>query len=233
MVSALLLGFPIALILAWAFELTPEGVKRTIDVPPGDGAAPQLRKTDYAVLAGVALVAALFIAERLLPPPFSAAQRSGVDPTAAQATGGAKPQSAQVSIGAAQGGPPSAASIAILPFADLSPDGDQQHFSDGVAEEILTVLARIDGLKVASRTSSFQFRSTAPGVPTIARELGVRHILEGSVRKAGDAIRITAQLIDAETDAHLWSEIFDRAADDGDDVRDSGRDCRCNRRGAA
>jgi TolB-like protein len=209
-VSALLLGFPVALILAWAFELTPEGMKRTADAPQGEGGAPHLRKTDYAILAGVALVAALFIAERVLPPPPFAAQRSGVDPTAAQAAAGAESQSAQASIAAAQGGPPSAASIAVLPFADLSPDGDQQYFSDGVAEEILNVLSRIEGLKVASRTSSFQFRSTAAGVPTIARELGVRHILEGSVRKAGDAIRITAQLIDAQTDAHLWSETFDR-----------------------
>jgi TolB-like protein len=209
-VSAVLLGFPIALILAWAFELTPEGVKRTADVPHGDGAAPPFRKTDYAFLAGLALVAALFVTERILPPPPSAEQRSSVDPASTQAAADTKVSSPQASTAPAQRGPAPAASIAILPFADLSPDGDQQYFSDGVAEEILNVLARIDGLKVASRTSSFQFRSTALGVPAIARELGVRHVLEGSVRKAGNAIRITAQLVDAETDAHLWSETFDR-----------------------
>ncbi len=92
----------------------------------------------------------------------------------------------------------------------MSPEKDQEYFSDGVAEEILNVLARVDGLKVASRTSSFQFRNSERGVPAIASELGVRHVLEGSVRKAGDTVRITAQLIDAETDAHLWSETFDR-----------------------
>jgi TolB-like protein/tetratricopeptide (TPR) repeat protein len=92
----------------------------------------------------------------------------------------------------------------------MSPAKDQEYFSDGVAEEILNVLARVDGLKVASRTSSFQFRRSERGVPAIAAELGVRHILEGSVRKSGDAIRVTAQLIDAKTDAHLWSETFDR-----------------------
>ena len=106
--------------------------------------------------------------------------------------------------------PPPAASIAVLPFADLSAEKDQQYFSDGIAEEILNVLARIDGLKVASRTSAFQFRSAATGIPAIAGELGVRHVLEGSVRKAGNRVRITAQLIDASTDARLWSETFDR-----------------------
>jgi len=106
--------------------------------------------------------------------------------------------------------PPPAASIAVLPFTDLSAEKDQQYFSDGIAEEILNVLARIDGLKVASRTSAFQFRSAATGIPAIARELGVRHVLEGSVRKAGSRVRITAQLIDASTDEHLWAETFDR-----------------------
>ncbi|MGP8032730.1 MAG: tetratricopeptide repeat protein [Steroidobacteraceae bacterium] len=103
-----------------------------------------------------------------------------------------------------------AASIAVLPFADLSPGGDQGYFSDGVTEEILNVLARVSGLKVASRTSSFRFRNSELGVPDIARALGVRHILEGSVRKAGDTVRITAQLVDAVTDQHLWSQDFDR-----------------------
>ena len=106
--------------------------------------------------------------------------------------------------------PPPAASIAVLPFTDLSAEKDQQYFSDGIAEEILNVLARIEGLKVASRTSAFQFRSAATGIPAIARELGVRHVLEGSVRKSGNRVRITAQLIDASTDEHLWTETFDR-----------------------
>jgi TolB-like protein len=105
---------------------------------------------------------------------------------------------------------PPAASIAVLPFADLSAEKDQQYFSDGIAEEILNVLVRIDGLKVASRTSAFQFRSAETGIPAIAQELGVRHVLEGSVRKAGNRVRITAQLIDASTDEHLWAETFDR-----------------------
>jgi len=104
-----------------------------------------------------------------------------------------------------------AASIAVLPFADLSQAGDQGYFSDGMAEEILNVLARVKGLQVASRTSSFAFKDQEDlGIPAIARQLGVRHVLEGSVRRAGGTIRITAQLIDADVDRHLWSETFDR-----------------------
>jgi len=105
---------------------------------------------------------------------------------------------------------PAAASIAVLPFADLSPAHDQGYFSDGVTEEILNVLAHVSGLKVASRTSSFQFRDAGIGVPEIARKLGVRSVLEGSVRKAGDTVRITAQLVDAASDKHVWSQTFDR-----------------------
>lgn len=103
-----------------------------------------------------------------------------------------------------------AASIAVLAFSDLSPDANQAYFSDGIAEEILNVLAHVNGLKVASRTSSFQFRKSDLSIPVIAQKLGVRHILEGSVRKAGDTVRITAQLIDASTDQHEWSQTFDR-----------------------
>jgi adenylate cyclase len=103
-----------------------------------------------------------------------------------------------------------AASIAVLAFSDLSPEGNQAYFSDGVAEEILNVLAHINGLKVASRTSSFQYRKSDLSAPEIAKKLGVHYILEGSVRKAGETVRITAQLIDASTDQHEWSQTFDR-----------------------
>ena len=105
--------------------------------------------------------------------------------------------------------PENATSIAVLPFADLSPQGDQQYFSDGISEEILNVLARVDGLKVASRTSAFGFRGEDKTVMEIASALGVRYVVEGSVRKAGDQIRVTAQLIDGESDAHLWSQTYD------------------------
>jgi TolB-like protein len=184
-------GFPLAVIFAWAFEMTPEGVKLTANIPESQSIASKTgRKLDYVILGGLALAIVLIVGDRLMP-------EKAVAPDAA-----ATPAPAVAAP---------AASIAVLPFADLSPDADQQYFSDGIAEEILNVLARIEGLKVASRTSSFAYKSqSAMGIPAIARELGVRHVLEGSVRKAGDTIRVTAQLIDAETDAHLWSETFDR-----------------------
>jgi TolB-like protein len=106
--------------------------------------------------------------------------------------------------------PAPTASIAVLAFSDMSAEGNQGYFSDGIAEEVLNALAHVSGLKVASRTSSFQFRKSDLGVPAIAQKLGVRHILEGSVRKAGTMVRITAQLIDAQSDQHLWSQTFDR-----------------------
>lgn len=123
---------------------------------------------------------------------------------------GAAADSAQGGRSAVESRAVPAASIAVLPFTDLSPDHDQGYFSDGVTEEILNVLAHVSGLKVASRTSSFQFRDAEIGVPEIARKLAVRNILEGSVRKAGDTVRISAQLIDAAADKHLWSQTFDR-----------------------
>lgn len=152
-----------------------------------------LHRVPLAVAIGLALAAIITA--------FIVISRSVETPkTAAVATTEAKSQPAKID--------PS--SIAVLAFVDLSADHDQQYFSDGIAEEILNVLARIEGLKVASRTSSFQFRNSQMGVPAIARDLGVRHVLEGSVRKAGKTIRITAQLIDANDDRHLWSATYDR-----------------------
>jgi TolB-like protein/Tfp pilus assembly protein PilF len=200
-------GLPVAIVLAWAFELTPEGIKAEHAVADGERITPQTARTlDYVVLAGFVLVAAMIVSDRLRPEPPVV-----VDPATAQPTAPHESPPAAVSAQAGDTAPPSppAASIAVLPFADLSPGNDQQYFSDGMSEEILNVLARINGLKVASRTSAFQFRSTAAGIPAIARELGVRHVLEGGVRRSGDAIRVTAQLIDAQGDVHLWSDTFD------------------------
>jgi len=195
--AALLIGFPIALILAWAFEMTPEGVKLTANVDEAASIAPQTgRKLDYVIIAGLALVAGLAIWQQLSKPTV-------VYKTAEETANGAQHANAENAI--------AQSSIAVLPFTDLSPDGDQEYFSDGIAEEILNVLVRIDKLQVASRTSAFGFKGQeALGIPTIAEKLKVRHVLEGSVRKAGDQVRITAQLIDAQTDQHLWSETYDR-----------------------
>jgi TolB-like protein/Flp pilus assembly protein TadD len=105
-------------------------------------------------------------------------------------------------------------SIAILPFTDMSAEGDQEYFGDGIAEELLNVLAKVDGLSVSSRTSAFGFKGKDASIPEIAAQLKVDHILEGSVRKAGNTIRVTAQLIDVASDRHLWSETYDRQLDD-------------------
>ena len=105
-------------------------------------------------------------------------------------------------------------SIAVLPFMDLSPGKDQEYFSDGISEELLNLLARVPQLQVIARTSSFSFKGKGIAIPEIAKQLHVRHVLEGSVRKAGNKVRITAQLIDATTDAHVWSQTYDRTLDD-------------------
>lgn len=192
----LALGFPIALVLAWAFEVTPDGVKRTEALGPTEP-PPTLAVPDYLL---VALMVAVVVIAGL--------QFSGIGKRPAPAF--STTTVAAETTGEAPNTEVSAASIAVLPFADLSPAGDQGYFSDGIAEEILNVLAAIDGLRVASRTSSFLFKDPSKPIPAIAESLGVAHVLEGSVRKSGDRIRITAQLIAADRDAHLWSDTYDR-----------------------
>ena len=194
LVVLLALGFVPALVFSWVFELTPEGLKRDAEVAPEQSIAPRTAKRmDRLILLGLAAVVAVVAADRYWPrsePVASTPATTAVDP-------------ANPAV--------NAASIAVLPFADLSPAGDQGYFSDGMSEEILNALVKVKGLDVASRTSSFGFKGQeALGVPAIASKLEVRHILEGSVRRAGDTLRITAQLIDAQTDRHLWSDTFDR-----------------------
>jgi len=189
-VSCLLLGFPIAMILAWAFEMTPEGVKRTEAVSEGESVTARTgRGLDYVLVVGLALVGVLIIGDRLLPE---------------------KPNEATSVASMAELGEFAGQSIAVLPFEDFSPDKDQAYFADGIAEELLNVLARVEGLRVASRTSAFSFKERNSSISEIAEALNVEHILEGSVRKAGNTLRITAQLIDTRTDEHMWSETYDR-----------------------
>lgn len=189
-------GFPVILFIAWAFELTPEGLKTTGAAEPDEGFRP-LGPSDYVLIASVIVVAGVAGLQMLRP------AESANLPVAANTEAESSTQTPTTVLASAN-------SIAVLPFADLSPEGDQAYFGDGMAEEILNVLTRVDGLHVASRTSAFQFRGDELGIPAIAQELNVRHILEGSVRKAGNTLRITAQLIDSEDDRHLWSDTFDR-----------------------
>jgi adenylate cyclase len=203
LVILLVLGFIPAVIFAWVFEWTPEGIRREDDLAGAEAVKRQAsNKLNWATLVIALLAIGLLIADRtfLKPAPFAtpvAESAETVESPIAQPAESA--QRVQDN------------SIAVLPFADLSPEGDQQYFSDGIAEEILNVLSRIEALSVTSRTSAFAFKSQSElSIPDIAASLGVRHVLEGSVRKAADTIRVTAQLIDARSDQRVWSETFER-----------------------
>ncbi len=201
----LALGFPVVAFFSWAYEVTPDGIVRESEIDRSQSTKHVTgRKLDRAIV-GVLIIALAYLAydKFVLDPKRDAALIEDLKHNvAAQAP-------AEPPIVTPEGTDP--ASIAVLPFADLSPDKDQGYFSDGIAEEILNVLVRVDGLSVASRTSAFGFKGQdSLGIPAIAEALKVRNIVEGSVRKSGDTIRITAQLIDAETDKHLWSQTYDR-----------------------
>lgn len=190
-VILVLLGFPIALIIAWAFELTPGGLKKSADVDITNSVtAATSKKLNGIIIGSLSLLVIFLLLERFLIAPDSFAEEFAES-------------AAPINV-------ISDASIAVLPFVDLSPEGDQEYFSDGISEEILNVLVKVNNLEVASRTSSFQFKGRELGIPEIAEQLKVKHILEGSVRKSGNTIRITAQLIEAASDKHLWSENYDR-----------------------
>ena len=186
-VLLLIIGFPVALVLSWAFEITPEGIKRAEEVHPNKSIT---KKTGRKLLAFTVLVAmiavALFIFQLLRSEPQSHLLVTSIPNK----------------------------SIAVLPFDNLSRDPDNAYFCEGVQDEILTRLAKVADLKVISRTSTQHFKSTPEDLPEIAKKLGVMHILEGSVQKASDQVRVNVQLINALTDAHLWADTYDRKLTD-------------------
>jgi len=191
------LGFPLALVFSWAYELTPEGLKREKDVDRSQSITPETGRKLTLVTIGL-LVAVLIVGglERFIP---------------AGGSGGDAPASAaDVSDN----------SIAVLAFEDLSPEGDQGYFADGLSEELLNVLAKVPELKVAGRTSSFAFKGQGRDLREIGELLNVAHILEGSVRKSGNRIRVTAQLIKASDGFHLFSETYDRELSDIFELQD-------------
>jgi len=197
----LALGFPVALILAWAFEVTPEGVRRT---ESADDAQAKGRLTTGDAVLVVLMLAVIGIAGyQVANMPGKTVTGTGADVTETPG----RENAASPAAPAPQGG---ATSIAVLAFENMSPDPDNAFFAEGISEEILNVLATVEDLRVASRTSAFSFTGTQTPIPEIAKRLGVVHVLEGSVRKAGNRVRITAQLIDARTDQHLWSDAYDR-----------------------
>ena len=181
----LALGFPIALILAWAFELTPEGIKRTESADELSSKPSRSRAWIYVVIIAGAISVGLFFLGRLTAP--TKQSESAVSP---------------------------AKSIAVLPFENLSRDPENAYFADGIQEEILTRLAKIADLKVISRTSTHQYQSKPGNLSEIAKQLGVANILEGSVQKAADQVRVNVQLINAQNDSHLWADTYDRKLTD-------------------
>ncbi len=199
-VILLALGFIPAMIFAWVFELTPDGLKRDADVQPVDSIAPQTaRRMERLIIALFAVALILFGFDKFVLAPKREAALVVITSQAVKAETLASSKTAI-----------SEKSIAVLPFVDMSQAKDQEYFSDGLAETTLDMLSRVPDLKVISRTSSFAFKGKAMDVREIGKKLGVAHILEGSVQQAGDTLRITAQLIRASDGAHLWSKQYDR-----------------------
>jgi TolB-like protein/tetratricopeptide (TPR) repeat protein len=215
-VLLIVLGFPVALVLAWALEVTPEGVRRTEPADSPEARAPEQRRRvgrmlDMGIITVLAIVVAVLAGLRWWPRGPSPKMAQGVTharpalPVAASA-----PASADVARAATASTAIPAKSIAVLPFENLSPDKDNAYFADGMQDLILTRLAGIGGLKVISRTSTMQYGSHPQDLKRIGRNLGVASVLEGSVQKAGDQVLINVQLIDARTDAHIWAESYQR-----------------------
>lgn len=196
LVAILALGFFPVVIFAWIYELTPEGVKRESEIDRSASIAPETgQRLNVAIVLLLVVAVAMFAWDRFIS-----------DSGRLQVATGSSAEQGAVAEAAER-------SIAVLPFTDMSPAGDQAYFADGISEELLNVLAGVDGLKVAARTSSFKFRGDQHDIAEIGQALKVATILEGSVRKAGDQVRVTAQLIDVDGGFHIWSESYDRKLD--------------------
>jgi len=194
------IGLPIALFLAWAFELTPEGVKREKEIDRSQSITQSTgKKLNNTILVMLALAVAYLLFDKF----------SGTVPTPAPASDLAQSTAQQDEL-AASTVEISRQSIAVLPFDNRSRNVEDEYFTEGIHDDLLTNLARIASLKVISRTSVAQYKDTEKTIPVIARELGVATIMEGAVQRSGNTVRINVQLIDAYTDEHLWAEIFDR-----------------------
>jgi len=202
-IALLVIGFIPALILAWAFEMTPEGIKREKDVDREKSIAPTTgRKLDRVIIGILTIALAYFVFDKLsTPDPAPLATES----ITLEATSTAEPAEQETTA---------AKSVAVLPFTSMSSGADDSYFADGLTEEILNSLARLPELLVTARTSSFHFKDKNMPVPEIAAALGVDNVVEGSVRRSGEQVRITAQLIRAEDGFHLWSNTYDRTLED-------------------
>jgi len=204
-VILLAIGFVPAVISAWAFELTPEGLRRDAEVDHDSaGSRRMTRRLDRLFLVALALALGFFVFDKFVLDPARDAEELATARQEARQEG--RSDAIIESFGDK--------SIAVLPFVNMSSDPEQEYFADGISEELLTLLARIPKLRVISRSSAFSFKGKDVNIPEVARQLNVAHVLEGSVRKSGDRIRITAQLIEARSDTLLWLETYDRTLDD-------------------
>ena len=207
---ALAIGFPLAIFFAWAFEMTPEGVKRESEIDRSQSITPTTgRKMDRIIILVLAMAVVFLMYKQFGNPEKGPVSISQDTSQSSDITDTGELNPAPVSSPAG----PGKNSVAVLPFVNMSADPDNEYFSDGIAEEILNVLARIPELKVAARTSAFGFKDSNINVSEIARELKVENVLEGSVRKSGNQVRVTAQLIKADDGYHLWSNTYDRELD--------------------
>jgi TolB-like protein len=203
LVLLLAIGLVPALVFAWVFELTPEGIKRDAEVPPEQSIGSQTaRRMEHMTVAILMLAVVYFCVDKFVLAPKRQAASLAAAGRASEAASVPAPKAAH------------AKSIAVLPFENLSEDKANGYFADGIQDQILTGLAKIGDLKVISRTSTQKYASRPENLSQIARELGVEHILEGSVQRAGNQVRINVQLIEAATDSHLWAETYDRPLDD-------------------
>jgi TolB-like protein/Tfp pilus assembly protein PilF len=204
LVGLLAVGFVPALIFAWVFELTPEGIKRDAEVKPEESIAPQTaRRMDRMIIVVLVIALVYFGFDKFVLAP----RREAAAVAAATAT---QPKAIKAEAAAPVAADISPKSVAVLPFVNMSGDPKNEFFSDGITEEILNALAQIADLKVAARTSAFAFKGKDPDLRKVGEILGVATVLEGSVQRSGEQVRITAQLIDARSGFHLWSEKYDR-----------------------
>lgn len=200
-IIALAIGFVPALILAWVFEWTPQGIRRESDVTRGEFAVSKTGRTfDRVILALLALALGYFSFDKFILAPER--EKAAVQAAVEQAGSG--------NVYAAI----EHASIAVLPFVNMSDDASNEYFADGISEEVLNLLARIQEMKVISRSSAFSYKGRNVDMPTVGRELGVAHVLEGSVRKAGNRVRVAVRLVAARKDEQIWAESYDRQVDD-------------------
>ena len=201
-VALLIIGLPVALILAWAFELTPDGVVRTEDVPDGQSVTVETgRKLDYAIIAGIVILGAVIL--------MKGSDQGALEENPTAVVDAARHGGADVSSDAPRNSLLDK-SIAVLPFENRSPNADDAFFAAGVHDDLLTHLSKIADMHVISRTSVMGFAGSDRKLPDIGRELGVATVMEGAVQRAGNRVRINVQLIDVKTDNHIWAEIYDR-----------------------